>query len=104
MFFSQSQPELMPFQSPLTMLLPTSLRTHLVNTVNKVISWGQQMVSNASTAVSNMLSKVSSVPAGADAVPEPADDVAADLFDLIGQRLQPIDDGVEELLRRCLPK
>ena len=40
--------------------LPGKVWTHLVNTVNKVISWGQQMVSNASTAVSNMLSKVSS--------------------------------------------
>ena len=40
--------------------LPGKIWTHLVNTVNKVVAWGQQMVSNASTAASNMLSKVSS--------------------------------------------
>ena len=40
--------------------LPGKIWTHLVNAVNKVIAWGQQMVSNASTAASNMLSKVSS--------------------------------------------
>ena len=41
--------------------LPGRVWTFLVDTVNKVTSWGQQMLSSASTAMSNMLSKVVSI-------------------------------------------
>ena len=41
--------------------LPGKVWTHLVNTINKLIAWGQQMLSNASTAMTNMLSKINSI-------------------------------------------